>query len=288
MTLPSPQPPPAREEKLPLGWQKWDVAGKWFSGAVTGTALFVLTYCFNQSSQRIARTQQNATLVAQLIASLADTSGARKDLALIALDYAVPTPSGALGDTVDLVARVSERLVRTDTVIAHGRFALTVLRKRAPASAAAIAREYSPKSPTVAELPAEHRVAGDTTPRTAAAIPPAVRNVARGVVYIQFDGRGPTEIRDRALMNRLRAALAGRGYAAPGVDSVSGGADNTVRYFNDLDRDGADSVASIVAQTLRVMRPRVRRAPYRGSQGLLEVWLDLRSVPDSALAPPRA
>ena len=93
-------------------WDKADIVGKWVTGLIGSALLLLLSYCVNQSSQRIANAQKNAALVADLIKDLSDTTRVRKELALIALSYAVPKDESAAGAS-DLVAKVCEHMLLT-------------------------------------------------------------------------------------------------------------------------------------------------------------------------------
>ena len=266
-------------------WDKADIISRWVTGLVGGALLLLLSYCVNESSQRIANAQKNASLVADLIKDLSDTTRVRKELALIALEYAVPKEDAASRGS-DLVANVCEHMLLIDTLRDQGNFTLELLRTRDSMRARAVDSIKKHLGDSLAQTLPASRSTSDSG-HMVRAIPAVVQNLSKGVVYIQFYGVGKKEQRDRRIMERLRQTLNSRGFIAPGVDSVSKTEGNSVRFFHDGDRATGDAVAATITELLpQVERVPVIRAKYTGSQGLIEVWLDLSRLPDSALLAP--
>ncbi|HET7229122.1 MAG TPA: hypothetical protein VFJ16_03935 [Longimicrobium sp.] len=270
-------------------WEKADVISKF----VSGVALAALTLVLKCGADRIANSQREGDLVARMISDLAspDTS-IRKDLAILALNHAIPRPEQ---EDSDLVADLSVRVLRSalrDTLAARGYDATElfhILSTRAPGRAERLQDEF--KAAVAATPPPVDtaRVPGGSNPPAAVAAaavnPVPVAAVLGHVVYLQFQG-DPAQ---RATMNALMAALNAHGLNAPGVERVPRGADNTVRYFHGRDRALADTVAAVVARTPGLPRLRVGPARYAGPLGQIEVWVRLpatQAPPGTAAAPP--
>jgi hypothetical protein len=256
-------------------WEKADVIGKWVTGLTTGLVLLLLGKCIDDGTQRVAQSQRNAELVAALIKDLSDTTAVRKDLALIALAYAVPKDSTRKEESPDLVVEVSEHmLLATKIGPEQGGLAERLLRERSPSR-----WKYVESRRRGAEAAAAHpaRPASDTSSAVGrtANIAPVVKNTRSGIVYLQFYPGG-REAQARLEIVKLQKSLQDADFAAPGVDSVSSRTDNSVRYFHTEDRALADSVAGVVGRALpKVGPPRVYRPRYSGDKRLLEVWVNL-------------
>lgn len=253
-------------------WEKADVLGKFASGLGLGAVALFLKL----GTDKLATSQRDGELVSKMISDLAspDTS-IRKDLAILALNHAIPRPAR---EDSDLVADLSIRVLRSalrDSLAARGYDATElfhILKTRAPGRAALLQDEFRA---VVAEAP---------TPVDTGSAPPSARRpegaagvnpvpvaaVLGNVVYLQFQG----DSAQRERMNGLMAALNAAGLNAPGVEHVTSGADNTVRYFHGRDHDLAERVAAVVARA-GLPNVKVRPARYAGPLHQVEVWLTL-------------
>lgn len=272
-------------------WEKADVVSKFISGV----ALALLTLVLKCGSDKIAASQREGELVSKMISDLAspDTS-IRKDLAILALNHAIPRSAD---EDLDLVSDLSVRVLRSglrDTLAARGYDASEVfhiLAQRAPRRAARLQEEFRAAlaaAPVRAPVDSSHQTIQAPAQATAVAAPEvnaaSVAAVLGQVVYLQFQG----DPGHRATMNTAMAALNGKGLNAPGVERVSRGADNTVRYFHGRDRALVDSVAAVLSHVPGLPRLTVRPATYRGPLGQIEVWARFDGPPSAPSGAPPA
>ncbi len=267
------------------GWEKFEILTKFFGSIV----LAAIPVMIGVGATKISRSMERAKLVESLIGELTnDERQTRRDLALIALDSAVPAAErcrafGVLGCSVDetapdLVADVAIVLWRDLDNQRQSSKAAEILKKRKPDTYEDILGRYNrPISSVNLDTPAEPRavarqaqaaqiIAQVTTP--AAKTEGSLAGVR--LVFIQYD-------RDREQARRVQDALRVKGIAAPGLEQVNGIARNDIRYSGADDRAAAENLRHFLADTMNIPVTGDDiidlSAKYRVPAGQLELWL---------------
>lgn len=281
-------------------WDKADICGKIASAVVLG----FLAFFVKNGADSIANSFRTAELVQKLIADLA-TPGARRDVALIALDHTAQKEDSAL------VVRVAERVFydrvqssdsgKIEQAIQEGRLALEIIENRDPEKAQAIKDKVEKLA---AENQSSIRSAPDTPPQAengigpgpaSAPVPappttPLVPRAFRRVVYIQFRGtvaRSSVEAFRKALVAELKTDPANADLVAPGIERVDRAYSNQVRYFHPEDKTLATRIAAWTQDYFVDRKAKARfeakdftRSRLQTQVGHIEVWINV-NMPSS-------
>ena len=270
-------------------WDKFEVIIKLISSVV----LVAIPVMISIGANRISQSMERGKMVESLLAELTnDSQKVRRDLALIALDAAVPPPERCafLGfadcrideEAPDMVTEVALVLWNNLDSVGEADQAAKVITKRKPkthtellASAGQVTsapREEAPSDKEVAQTAQRAVILSKLISKAAA----PVDNQLKGVraVYIQYRS-------DRAAAELLRDELRDKGVVVPRLELVPGIKQNDIRYPGPGEKEAASRLREFLVSgsKLNLGMPEgklidLSARGYRVPPGQFEVWID--------------
>lgn len=278
-------------------WDKLEIAIK-FAGAVVLAAIpLVIKY----SADNIAQSLERGRLVQSLITDLTQReTQARRDIALVALDAAVPEkqechilgfwgcePKPDEDQVVDVALILLSDVVRgasnSGQPVSESTIAKKIIIKRASnsfynaklnllleANRGQATSEVNPGE-SLPESEVQRRATTSQIVQRiqpeAAIAEPALAGVR--LVYIQYQ-------KDRSKAERLQKYLQAEGVAAPGIESVPGIRESDIRYANAADAATAQRLKDYLQkqfQDIQFNLVDLSKSGYKVSPGQFEIWL---------------
>lgn len=290
----------------PTFWDKFNIVNSFISSVV----LVAIPLVIKVGADRIAQSLETGRIIQQLLSDLSSAEvKTRQDIALVALDAALPPPKtcwvlGLWGcrlqentpdQVVDIAVIVLKDLKTESTQAAE------IIKRRRPQTGSELVRQVvsqaaiaqvpsavdAPATPPSADQAARTaeaaQVAADilTSPAvTGSSPPPSDPSQTRppvdnpdlaGVrlVYIQYRT-------DKAQAEALKDLLQAQGVVVPGIEQINGIRENSIRYASAAEQRAAERLQQAIEQNSSVRFEQLinlKTANYQAPRGQFEVWL---------------
>jgi hypothetical protein len=290
----------------PTFWDKFNI----FNSFIGSVVLVAIPLVIKVGADSIAQSLETGRIIQQLLSDLSSAEvKTRQDIALVALDAALPPPKtcwvlGLWGcrpredvpdQVVDIAVIVLKELKTESTQAAE------IIKRRRPETGGELVRQVVSQAaiaqvPSAVDAPIEPPTTGQAA-RTAEAAqvaadiltapaltssspaptppdetrPPAADADLTGVrlVYIQYRT-------DKGQAEALKSLLEAQGVVVPGIEQINGIRENSIRYANTAEQRAAERLQRVLEQNSSVRFDQLidlKTANYQAPRGQFEVWL---------------